>query len=195
MNTEFTPELLKETKADAVVLAVGSYAIVPKWLPGVDHPKTVSCIEALMGEKPVGQKVVIVGGGMTGCELAYDLAREGKQVSIVEMAPDILMAGPPMPMANGMHLRLLLAANHVELLTSTKIAAVTDDGAVVENAEGERKTLEADTVILAMGLKPNASLAAELQGEGVEVYEIGDGRQVVNIMNAIWDGYEVARNL
>ena len=98
-------------------------------------------------------------------------------------------------MANGMHLRLLLAANHVELLTSTKIAAVTDDGAVVENAEGERKTLEADTVILAMGLKPNASLAAELQGEGVEVYEIGDGRQVVNIMNAIWDGYEVARNL
>ena len=195
MNTEFTPELLKETKADAVVLAVGSYAIVPKWLPGVDHPKTVSCIEALMGEKPVGQKVVIVGGGMTGCELAYDLAREGKQVSIVEMAPDILMAGPPMPMANGMHLRLLLAANHVELLTSTKIAAVTDDGAVVENAEGERKTLEADTVILAMGLKPNASLAAELQGEGVEVYEIGDGRQVVNIMNAVWDGYEVARNL
>lgn len=194
MNTQATPELLKETKADAVVLAVGSHVVIPAWLPGVDHPKTLSCLEALMGEKPIGQKVVVVGGGMTGCELAYDLARKGKQVSIVEMASDILMAGPPMPMANGMHLRMLLAANQVELLTDTKIAAVNDEGAVVETA-GVEKTLPADTVILAMGLRPNDSLAAQLRGEGMEVYEIGDGRQPVNIMNAVWDGYEVARNL
>ena len=195
MNTAVTPAMLKELKADAVIMAIGSYAIVPKWLPGVDNPKTVSCIEALMGEKPVGEKVVIVGGGMTGCELAYDLAREGKQVKIVEMAPDILMAGPPMPIANGMHLRLLLGANNVELLTSTKISAVTDEGAVVETADGAKKTLEADTVILAMGLKPNDSFARELDGEGMDVYEIGDGRQVVNIMNAVWDAYEVARSI
>lgn len=195
LNTAVTPELLKELKPDAVIMALGSYAIMPKWLEGVDHAKSVSCIEALMGEKPVGDKVVVVGGGLTGCELAYDLAREGKKVQVVEMAPDILMAGPPMPIANGMHLRLLLADAGVELLTSTKIAAINDDGAVVETAEGEKKTLEADTVILAMGLRPNNSFASELDGEGMEIYEIGDGRQVVNIMNAVWDGYEVAKNL
>jgi 2-enoate reductase len=195
LNTAVTPELLKELKPDSVIMALGSYAIMPKWLEGVDHAKSVSCIEALMGEKPVGDKVVVVGGGLTGCELAYDLAREGKKVQVVEMAPDILMAGPPMPMANGMHLRLLLADAGVELLTSTKIAAINDDGAVVETAEGEKKTLDADTVILAMGLRPNNSFAAELEGEGMEIYEIGDGRQVVNIMNAVWDGYEVARTL
>lgn len=195
LNTAVTPELLRELKPDSVIMALGSYAIMPKWLEGVDHAKSVSCIEALMGEKPVGDKVVVVGGGLTGCELAYDLAREGKKVQVVEMAPDILMAGPPMPMANGMHLRLLLADAGVELLTSTKIAAINDDGAVVETADGEKKTLEADTVILAMGLRPNSSFASDLEGEGMEIYEIGDGRQVVNIMNAVWDGYEVARNL
>lgn len=194
-NTAVTPELLKELKPDAVIMALGSYAIMPKWLEGVDHAKSVSCIEALMGEKPVGDKVVVVGGGLTGCELAYDLAREGKKVQVVEMAPNILMAGPPMPMANGMHLRLLLADSGVELLTSTKIAAINDDGAVVETADGEKKTLDVDTVILAMGLRPNNSFAADLEGEGMEIYEIGDGRQVVNIMNAVWDGYEVARTL
>ena len=100
-----------------------------------------------------------------------------------------------MPMANGMHLRMLLGATGVELLTSTKIAAINDEGAVVETADGEKKTLPADTVILAMGLRPENSLAADLRGEGMEIFEIGDGRQVVNIMNAVWDGYEVARNL
>ncbi|MBQ3263026.1 MAG: FAD-dependent oxidoreductase [Oscillospiraceae bacterium] len=195
MNTAVDAELLKSVKPDAVILAVGSYAIMPKWLEGVDHEKSVSCIDALMGNKPVGQNVVIVGGGMTGCELGYDLAREGKKVQIVEMAPDILMAGPPMPIANGMHLRMLLGATGVELLTSTKIAAINDEGAVVETADGEKKTLPADTVILAMGLRPENSLAADLRGEGMEIFEIGDGRQVVNIMNAVWDGYEVAKNL
>lgn len=195
LNTAVDAELLKSVKPDAVILAVGSYAIMPKWLEGVDHEKSVSCIDALMGKKPVGQNVVIVGGGMTGCELGYDLAREGKKVQIVEMAPDILMAGPPMPMANGMHLRMLLGATGVELLTSTKIAAINDEGAVVETADGEKKTLPADTVILAMGLRPVSSLAADLRGEGMEIFEIGDGRQVVNIMNAVWDGYEVAKNL
>ena len=195
MNTAVDAELLKSVKPDAVILAVGSYAIMPKWLEGVDHEKSVSCIDALMGKKPVGQNVVIVGGGMTGCELGYDLAREGKKVQIVEMAPDILMAGPPMPIANGMHLRMLLGATGVELLTSTKIAAINDEGAVVETADGEKKTLPADTVILAMGLRPENSLAADLRGEGMEIFEIGDGRQVVNIMNAVWDGYEVAKNL
>lgn len=195
LNTAVNADMLKALKPDAVVLAVGSYAIMPKWLEGVDHEKSVSCIDALMGNKPVGQNVVIVGGGMTGCELGYDLAREGKKVQIVEMAPDILMAGTPMPMANGMHLRMLLGATGVELLTSTKIAAINDEGAVVETAEGEKKTLQADTVIIAMGLHPENSLCDDLRGEGMEVFEIGDGRQVVNIMNAVWDGYEVAKNI
>jgi 2-enoate reductase len=57
LNTAVTPELLKELKPDAVIMALGSYAIMPKWLEGVDHAKSVSCIEALMGEKPVGDKV------------------------------------------------------------------------------------------------------------------------------------------
>lgn len=195
LGIEVTSDLLKELKPDVVIMAIGSYAMMPAWLPGIDHEKAVSCIDALMGKKGIGKKVVIVGGGMTGCELGYDLARNGKEVTIVEMANDILMSGPPMPMANSMHLRMLLAESKVELLTGTKIAAITDKGAVVESGAGEKKTLEADSVILAMGMKSESSFAGELRGNGMDIYEIGDGRQVVNIMNAIWDGHEVAMNI
>lgn len=77
-----------------------------------------------------------------------------------------------------------------------RLSAITDEGAVVEDAAtGERRTLEADTVVLALGFRPAASHAAEYAGQGVDVYEIGDGRQVGNIMTAIWEAYKVARGL
>ncbi len=195
LGIEVTAKLIQELKPDVVIMATGSYAIMPKWLSGIDHEKTVSCIDALMGEKKLGQKVVIVGGGLTGCELGYNLAREGKEVKIVEMQDDILMSGPAMPIANGMHLRMLLAANKVELLTGTRISAVTDDGAVVETKDGDKKTIEADNVVIAMGLKPETSFTDSIRGIGAAIYEIGDARQPLNIMNAIWDGYEVAKNI
>lgn len=195
LNTTVTADILRAEKPDAVFLAMGSEAIVPVWLPGVENAKTASCIEVLEGKKALGDNVVIVGGGMTGCELGYDLARHGKHVKIVEMASDILTTGPAMPLANGMHLRMLLAATGVELLTSTKIAAITDEGAVVEAASGEKQAIPADNVVLAMGLRSRTELADELLGEGMAVYEIGDERSVVNIMSAVWDGHEAAMNV
>lgn len=144
---------------------------------------------------PVAKKVIVVGGGLTGSELAYDLAAyEGKDVTLVEALPTILAAGAQK--AVSMMLHDLLDYNKVNIMTGHKIVAVTDAGALVENVEtGEQILLEADNVVFAIGLKPKASMVKELMGSGIEVHEIGDGKQVSNIRQCTSEAYEVARKL
>jgi 2-enoate reductase len=181
------------------VVAAGSVPVMPRSIPGIDGSKAMSCNEALTeaGHAKVGQRVVVVGGGLVGCEMALDYCRDGREVTIVEALPDILSAGPSVPSMNANYLRDGFAYHGATVLTGTRLSAVTDKGVEVEDAAttGERRTLAADTVVLALGFRPAESHAAEFAAPGVDVYEIGDGRQVGNIMTAIWEAYEVARGL
>lgn len=195
MGTEATPDRVAAFEPDAIVLSAGSQAIMPP-IEGVDHEKCVSCIDALNETKPVGEKVVVVGGGLVGCELAFDLVQKGKKVTIVEALGDILSSGIGVPLPNMMMLRDGFAFYGTPLMTKTKIVAVNDEGALVENVEtGERTQLEADTVVIAVGFRPVESHALDYNEMGAEIYEIGDGRKVGNIMTAIHDAYEISRNL
>lgn len=140
--------------------------------------------------------MVVVGGGLVGCEMALDYCRDGREVTIVEALPDILSAGPSVPSMNANYLRDGFAYHGATVLTNTRLAAITDEGAeVLDAATGEKRTLAADTVVLALGFRPAASHASDFAAPGVDVYEIGDGRQVGNIMTAIWEAYEVARGI
>jgi 2-enoate reductase len=198
MGEEATPDKVAELGADVVVVAAGSVPVMPRSISGIDHPKAMSCNEALTtaGHARVGQHVVVVGGGLVGCEMALDYCRDGRKVTIVEALPDILSAGPSVPSMNANYLRDGFAYHGATILTSTRLSAITDEGAVVEDAStGEKRTLEADTVVLALGFRPAASHANAYAAPGVDVFEIGDGRQVGNIMTAIWEAYEVARGL
>ena len=194
MNTEVTPEMLKESGADAVILAIGSIPVMPKSIEGIDHPKTVSGVDACLETKPVGEKIVIVGGGLVGCEIAYGYVKEGKQVTIVEALNEILNLNNVPGMNKSM---LLDAFEHygTKIYTGTKLKAVRDEGAVVELPDGTEKTIEADTVIMSIGYRPLPSLAGELTNCGAEVIEIGDGRKVGNVLTCIKDAYEAVRNL
>ena len=195
LNTPLDADKIKAMNPDAVILAVGSYHFMPP-IPGIDHAKSVNCYDALMKNVKIGDKVVVVGGGMTGCELAYDLAEyEGKEVTLVEALPDIMSAGPKVPMAVDMMLRDLLKKNEVTLKTGHRIAEINDEGAVVLDADNNKSTIEADTVIMAIGLKPNKDISTELAGAGIEVYKIGDARQVGNIQTCTSMAYEIARAL
>jgi len=193
-NTALNTDEIKKMDVDAVVFATGSTPITPN-IPGIDDERVVSCIDALLGKKAVGQKVTVIGGGLVGCELALDLAKNGKQVTVVEELDKVIASGAPVPSSNRMMLIDLLGYNGVEILTGCRVKSINEESVVVQPKEGEAKTLEADTVIVAIGFKPAEARASELDGTGVMVYQIGDGRQVGNIMTAIWDAYEVARSI
>lgn len=192
MNTEATPEILRQAGADTIILATGSVPVMPRSIEGIE--KAVSGVDALLGKKPVGQKVVIVGGGLVGCEIAYGYAKEGRDVTIVEALDQILNLGS-VPIMN--KTMLLDGFEHygTSIYTSTKLKSVLDDGAIVVLPNGEEKKLDADTVILSIGYRPVPSLKEKLAGCGAEIIEIGDGRQVGNVLTCVKDAYETACNL
>ena len=192
LNTEVTAELLKEANADAVILATGSVPVMPRSIDGID--RAVSGVDALLGRKPVGDKVIIVGGGLVGYEIAYGYAKEGKDVTIVEVLDQLLNLGN----VPGMNKAMLLDAfafYGTQIYTGTRLKSVLEDGAVVELPDGTEKKLTADTVILSIGYRPLPSLKDSLKDAGIPVYEIGDGNKVGNVMSCIAQAYETAVNL
>lgn len=191
LNTEVTKEKIDEINPDAVVVATGSTAKKLN-IPGIE--KTVEAIDVLKGKEKVGDSVVVVGGGLVGCELALWLAKQGKKVTIVEALEKILSAGMPIPHMNSAMLKDLLAYHKVNIKTGAKIAQVNDEGAVINTKSGE-ETIPADSVVIAVGYNPENSLYRQIDPNYAETYLLGDARKVQNIMYAIWDAYEVARNI
>jgi len=196
MNTELNSEQVKELDVDVVVLSVGSSPVMPN-IPGIDDKKVISTIDALLEEKEIGDKVVVVGGGLVGCEMAYDYARKGKTVTVVEALDSILSAGPTVPLMNGMMIRDLFEHFKVEIVAGHRLQSISEKGVMVApaNGEGDAREIEADSIVIAVGYKPLPSMARDLFGQGVEVYEIGDGNRVGNVQTSILDAYSIARLL
>ncbi len=107
LNTELDADAIKKINPDVVFLAVGSTPVMLSF-KGNDDPRVISCIDALLGKKKIGQRVVIVGGGQVGCEMAYEYAKEGKTVTLVEALDAVLSTGPAVPVMNKMMLNDLL---------------------------------------------------------------------------------------
>ena len=191
-NTEFTPEMAKKTGVDSVIFAIGASPVMPKSIPGIE--KAISAVEMLEGKKAVGENVIVVGGGMVGCETAVDLAGEGKKVTLVEALPGILSA-EFLPQQQKMMLKDMLDYKKVKIMTGYKIVAVTDEGALVESvADGKQETIAADNVIMSIGLRSNPSLAENFYGEDIAVYEVGSGRKQGFVSTAVHEAFEVAYN-
>lgn len=193
LNTRLDAAAILTRKPDAVVLALGAVPVIPR-VPGVDSPKVVDCVAALTRDPDVGDKVVVIGGGLVGCETAVGYAQAGKTVTVIEALPDILSAGIPVPESNEQMLRDLLAEGKVAIKTASRLSAVTETGVTLSTPNGE-ETLEADTVVLAVGFTPRPSLADDLLGSGLEVYPVGDGVKVGSVMTAVAAGYTVGRRI
>ncbi len=188
-----TSEQLRNMDADVIILAAGSVPVMPN-VPGMDDKKVLGCMEAFAHPEKVGQKVMVIGGGLVGCEMALDYAQDGKEVMVVEALPKILSAGILSPIPNGQMIPDLFEHHHVTVLEKHRLSAV-ENGKVILESDGQKKVLDADTVVIAVGFRPAPSMAQELQGCGAVVYEIGDGQKVSTILHAVWDGYEVGNNI
>ena len=184
---------LRNMDADVIILAAGSVPVMPK-VPGIDDKKVIGCMEAFAHPEKVGQKVMVIGGGLVGCEMALEYAQDGKEVTVVEALPKILSAGIPSPIPNGQMIPDLFEHHHVAVLENHRLSAV-EDGRVILESGGQKKAFDADSVVIAIGFRPVPSMAQELQGCGAAVYEIGDGQKVSTILHAVWDGYEIGNNI
>jgi 2-enoate reductase len=192
LEAEVTSEFVHEKNPDAVIVATGSKPIFLN-VPGARKQIVITACDLLAGKGQAGEKAVVIGGGQVGCEIALWLAQQGKEVTIVEKLDDLLVAGPPIPWMNRKMLLDLLKLHKVNVMTNVSLFEVIDEGVVVINKYFYRDTLPADTVIVAVGLEPEQEVYRLLKDHFANLYLIGDARKAWNIMNAIWDAYEVAR--
>lgn len=190
METSVDADMVRNSKADVVVVATGSNPIELNF--GEGNIQTADKI--LLGEEKVGDKVLVVGAGLVGCETGLWLAEKGKEVTIVEVAPQILGGPHNLPFMNYDMLKDLLNYNKVDIKTSARLKSVGEGSAIIETENGQ-ETLDVDTVILAVGYKTNKKLYEEIKHDVNKLYLVGDARHVKNIMYAIWDAYEIARNI
>ena len=172
--------------AQEVVVATGSRARTLK-IPGAE--RAVEACDYLLGKKPVGQRVIVVGGGLTGCEIALDLHRQGKQPVIVELKND-LIAVKGVCLANSSYLRDYFALNDVEVHLETGVQAITDTGVTAVGKDGTPFAIEGDSVIVSIGYTPTP-----LSPAGRHVHLVGDCEHVGNLRTVIWRAWDVAMAL
>jgi len=170
-------------KPDAVILAIGATPLVPD-IPGIEGDNVVMVEEALAGVRQVGDRVVIVGGGMVGCETAEFLHAKGKQVTILEMLPRV---GDDIEVTNRLATMTRLREAGIVLRANTKAVRITENG-VEATSDGAAEFFEGDTVVLAAGAKPKHELACELEGKVAALYSVGDCVEPRLIREAIGEG-------
>ena len=147
-----------------------------------------------MKKVDVGNTVVVIGGGLVGCETALWLSREGKKVMIIEALDKLLAVNAPLCHANSDMLEELIPYNNIQVRTSAKVITFSDGKVICEIKNGQ-EAFPCDSVILAAGYNPNRSLYDDIRFEVPNTYLLGDARKVANIMYAIWDAFEVANGL
>ena len=137
----------------------------------------------------MGQRVIVFGGGLTGCEIALDLHRQGKQPVIVELKND-LIAVKGVCLANSSYLRDYFALNDVEVHLETGVQAITDSGVTAVGKDGTPFAIEGDSVIVSIGYTPTP-----LSPAGRHVHLVGDCEHVGNLRTVIWRAWDVAMAL
>jgi len=186
LNSQATAQSIEQSRPDVVILAAGSNPLMPD-IPGVDRDNVVTALDVLAGKKPIGDSVVIIGGGMVGCEAAEFLAEKGKKITVLEMQKRI---GQDINAINRWRVIQRLSEDGVSLETKTQAEEITTSG-VRGSREGVSQFFPADTVVLAAGMVPNKGLLAELEGKIPSVHAIGDCLEPRQIGEAIEEGFRL----
>ena len=182
-NSEITN--LKDIVADEIVIATGSK---PKKLPISGVEKAIEAIDYLNG-KEVGENVVIIGGGLSGCEIAYELFLKGKHPIIVEAQNDLMIANG-LCLANSSYLRDYFKYKNVPVYLESRVLEIKDESVLIEDKDKNKVEIKADSVITAIGYNP-----APIAKPSKHVHIVGDALSVGNLRTVVWRAWEVAEKI
>lgn len=191
LNTEVDEAYADSCHADEIVVATGS---VPRKI-SMDGAQQIATADAVLsGQVQTGESILMIGGGLVGCETALWLAQQGKKVTVVEMMKEILGGHNALPHMNYAMLVDLLRFHGVQVYTSASVKEIKEDTAVVRVGEADI-TIDASSVVSAIGYTSDHQLYDWLKERDIPVHNVGDSQNVHNIMYAIWDAYEVGRGI
>ena len=182
-NTEIKD--LSSLKADEIVIATGAK---PKTLPLKGGENCIEACQYLYGRE-VGENVIIIGGGLSGCEIAYDLFLKGKKPVIVEAKND-LMVSNSLCLANSSYLRDYFVYKKVPVYLESKVLEIADGKVIIQNKDGKNIELKADSVISAIGYNPSPIVKPSKH-----VHIVGDALSVGNLRTVVWRAWEVAEKI
>ena len=196
LNTEVTPELVKEIAPDNVIAAVGARPTTPP-VKGIE--KAVHVLQLYADKSKVaelGEKIILLGGGFAGVECAIGLGMEGKKVTITEMTDTIASSvNAPAPGNGAMQIDALWLNIHkynIDVKVNMRCVEITDKGMICQNKEGELVELEADAVVYAAGMAPKEEIVEALRDTCVDFTWIGDCHNVGLIRTAVNEGFNAA---
>jgi 2,4-dienoyl-CoA reductase (NADPH2) len=210
LGTEFESSAINEGDTDVVIVAAGGSPSLPD-IPGINRRKvikssdlygTLRLLLRFLSPKmlrdltkiwmPVGKKVVIIGGGIQGCQLGEYLVKRGRQVAIVDTGEEM---GEGLYPERKTRLFYWFRKKGVSLITGAKLEEVTEKGLTIITKEGQQQTLEADSIIPALPLLPNTDMVKALQGKAPEIYAIGDCEKPGIIPDATAAGWQIANKI
>ncbi len=184
LNTEVKD--IASLGADEVIIATGATA---KRIPVKGAEKAIEAVDYLIGKESVGENVTIIGGGLTGCEIAYELFLQGKKPTIVEMQDDLITT-PGICLANTSYLRDCFKTNKVPVHLETSVCEIKDDSVTLKDKDGKMFDILADSVIMSVGYNP-----APLAEKAKHVHVIGDANKVGNLRTVIWGAWDVCMKI
>ena len=184
LNTEIKD--VKSLNADEIIVATGAVA---KNIPIKNIETTIEAVDYLLGNKEVKENVAIIGGGLTGCEIAYDLYLKGKKPTVIEMQDDLITT-PGICLANTSFLRDFFKTNSVPVYLETKLNSINDGSITVTDKNGKQFDIACDNVIMSVGYNPTP-----VAKKGGKVHVIGDAANVGNLRTVIWGAWDVCMKL
>lgn len=189
MGNEITVDIVKKHSPDVIIIATGSSPFIPP-IQGIDLPTVLSVPELLIGSNSsIGPKVVVIGGGPTGCEIALDLSTKNFDVIIVEQLPKI---GVQIEAITKKMIIKGLKENKVKILTEHSVQKITSDGVYVSGKDKNIYFIGCNNVVVAIGNKPENQLYEELKNLGFTIFKIGDCSEARGAKDAIYEGAMVA---
>ena len=188
IDVKFETEINDITKlnADEIIIATGAE---PRKLPIEGFENTIEAVDYLLGNKEVGNKVAIIGGGLTGCEIAYDLSLKGKEPIIIEAKQELIVA-KGVSLANSSYLRDYFEMKKTPIFLESQVEKIKDNKITIIDKNKNKKEIKVDSIITSIGYIPNP-----IAKNGKNVHIIGDANEVGNLRTVIWNAWDVCMKI